>query len=129
MTTLMALGKSVEDDLIDLDAIEEEQNLEPARRILRMALAILYYAGEITHSDFITARVPFGFTPRIPQKEQHLCTELALLIARIKVQRDGVSGLMGACMMAEDMIGMFTMQEQVEIYRRLVDKNCATLPP
>lgn len=126
----MYLPKSIEpDDLIDLDAIEEEQNLEPAKRILRMAFAVLYYGGEINHSDFITARVPFGFTPRILSKDQHTNTDLALLLARIKFLREGISGLVGAAMMAEDMVGMFTLEEQNEIYRRLVDKNCATLPP
>lgn len=126
----MYLPKSIEpDDLIDLDAIEEEQNLEPAKRILRMAFAVLYYGGEINHSDFITARVPFGFTPRILPKDQHTNTDLALLLARIKFLREGISGLVGAAMMAEDMVGMFTLEEQNEIYRRLVDKNCATLPP
>lgn len=117
-------------DLIDLDAIEEEENLEPARRILLMAFAILYYGGEITHYQFILAYTPFGFIRRIPVSEQHINTELVLFIARMRLLgSDGISGLVGAAMMTEDMVGMFTKEEQDNIYQRLVDKNCATLLP
>jgi len=120
--------KDSSNSIIDLDTLDPTAESEEARRKLRIAFMTHFYANRITHGEAITLRVWLGLFPLVPMADEYLNTDLALAIASFRKTTKGASWLVGAAMLAEDAMRLFTKEEQDEILKQLSSKNFTTSP-
>jgi hypothetical protein len=110
--------KSSPIDIIDLDAEDAFLPFDPAKnKEVQIAFTVAYIKGKITNSELITLKVFLGLLPPLPVPKYS--TELSLCIAAFRIEKDGISGLLGALMIMDEIARIFTQEEQLIILNKL----------
>ena len=113
--------RSVPDiDIIDLDDPTSFPDCKE-NRAAQMALTVSYIKGKISNSDLITMKVFLGLLP--PIATPSYSTGLIMKIASARLEKDGISGLVGAAIIASEVGRIFTLEEQLVILNRLKGKS------
>jgi hypothetical protein len=113
--------KSSPIDIIDLDQEDSFLPFDPAKnKEVQIAFTVAYIKGKITNSELITLKVFLGLLPPLPCPKYS--TELSLCIAAIRIEEDGISGLMGAMMIMHEVGRIFNLEEQALILHKLKGK-------
>lgn len=105
-------------DIIDLDIEDAFIPFDPAKnKEVQIAFTVSYIKGKITNSELITLKVFLGLLPPLPVPKYS--TELSLCIAAFRIEKDGISGLLGALMIMDEIGRIFTQEEQGLILNKL----------
>jgi len=111
--------------IIDLDdpwELEIEENREAKVKELTLIFTEVYIRKGISNSDLIELTVWLGLLPPIPHSLQQCCLPLAMAIASIRSCTD-LSFLFGTQIIMEEIMRIFSLEEQVILLRRLEAKK------
>jgi len=110
-------------EIIDLDLLDSIEEVDgTAQRKAHVAFASFYCANKISASDWITLKVWLGLLKEIPQGKRRLNTDLALRIASIRSSDTDCSFLVGAAMIASEIMRVFSLEEQQTILNNIKEK-------
>lgn len=105
-------------EIIDLDIEDAFLPFDPARnKEVQIAFTVSYIKGRISNSDLITLKVFLGLLP--PLVNPNYSTDLSLEVARRRIEKDGISGMVGATMIMSEVGRIFTIEEQAVILAKL----------
>jgi hypothetical protein len=108
-------------DIIDLDIEDSFLPFDPAKnKEVQIAFTVAYIKGRISNSDLIAMKVFLGLLPAIASPKYS--TDLSLEIAARRIEKDGISGMVGATMIMSEIGRIFTLEEQMVILNKLKGK-------